>query len=189
MSAQVLFVQGGGREAHDAWDSRLVTSLKKELGPGYNVRYPRMPDEANPDAVAWKRAIASELKTLSGEVVLIGHSIGGAILFDYLADAGQRSRPAAVFLISSPFIGDKGWPSEELRPTKDAATDLPQGVPIYVYHGAADDTVPVSHLEMFAKALPRAIVRRLEGRDHQLNGDLSEVAHDIKRLELSARTT
>jgi predicted alpha/beta hydrolase family esterase len=183
MSAQVFFVQGGGRGAHDAWDSKLVASLKKELGRGYSVRYPRMPGEANPDTAAWKRAIARELRKLSDEVILIGHSIGAAILFDYLADGGQGGRPAAIFLISNPFIGDEGWPSEELRPTKDAATDLPKGVPIYVYHGTADGTVPVSHLEMFAKALPGAIVRRLEGRDHQLNGDLSELAHDIKRLE------
>jgi predicted alpha/beta hydrolase family esterase len=181
-AAQVLFVQGGGRGTHDAWDSRLVTSLKQELGRDYKVHYPRMPEEANPDPVAWKQAIARELGELRDDVILVGHSIGAAILIDYLADARQGARPTAVFLIANPFIGDNGWPSEELRPTKDAAAGLPESVPFYAYHGTADETVPVSHLGMFAKALPGAIVRRLEGRDHQLNDDLSELAHDIKRV-------
>ncbi len=183
MSTQVFFVQGGGKDVHDTWDGRLVTSLKKELGRAYKVHYPRMPDEAHPDPVAWKQAIAGELRTLSEEeVIFVAHSIGAAILFDYLADTRQGPQPAAVFLIANPFIGDKGWQGEHLRPTIDAAARLPGGVPLYVYHGTADETVPVSHLRLLAKAVPDAIVRCLEGRDHQLNDDLSELAHDIRRL-------
>jgi hypothetical protein len=49
---QVLFVQGGGKDVHDSWDKRLVASLKKELGAAYTIRYPRMPDEGNPDPAA-----------------------------------------------------------------------------------------------------------------------------------------
>jgi hypothetical protein len=41
MTRQLLFVQGGGGEnAHDVWDSKLVESLERELGPDYEVRYP-----------------------------------------------------------------------------------------------------------------------------------------------------
>jgi predicted alpha/beta hydrolase family esterase len=141
-----------------------------------------MPDEGNPNPLGWKQVIARELENLSGDVILVGHSIGAAILVDYLVDARERRRPAAVFLIANPFIGDQGWPSKDLRPTKEAAAQLPEAVPICAYHGDEDDTVPVSHLGMFAKAFPRAIIRRLEGRNHQLNDDLSELAYDIKRL-------
>jgi hypothetical protein len=42
---------------------------------------------------------------------------------------------------------------------------------------------------MFATAFPHAIIRRLEGRDHQLNDDLSELGHDIRLLELESPTT
>jgi hypothetical protein len=35
---------------------------------------------------------------------------------------------------------------------------------------------------MLAKVLPDATVRRLQGRNHQLNDDVSEVARDIGRL-------
>ncbi|MEU4336024.1 alpha/beta hydrolase [Micromonospora lupini] len=47
-TAQILFVQGAGTGTHDEWDNRLCDSLRRELGDSYEVRYPRMPDEAAP---------------------------------------------------------------------------------------------------------------------------------------------
>jgi predicted alpha/beta hydrolase family esterase len=180
MAQPVMFVQGGGADVHDGWDHKLVASLRQSLGPGYSVHYPRMPDESHPDAKAWKDAIAEALARLDGDVVLVGHSIGAAILLDHLADGHVPRVLAGVFLISTPVIGGRGWPSDDLRPTKDVAARLPAGVPLHLYQGGADDTVPPSHADMFATALPHAIIHRLEGRDHQLNDDLSEVAHDIR---------
>jgi|SRR5882724_4509018 len=138
---QVLFVQGGGRDSHDSWDKRLVASLKKELGSGYTIRYPRMPGEADPDPTAWKKAIDRELRKVSDGVMLVGHSIGAAILVDYLADGDLERRPSGVFLIATPFIGDGGWPSDDLRPTKELAGLLPDGAPLYLYHGRDSSSV------------------------------------------------
>jgi predicted alpha/beta hydrolase family esterase len=180
---QLLFVQGGGSsDTHDAWDDKLVASLRQALGPAYTIRYPRMPDEASPNPAAWRRAIARELGKLRDGVFLVGHSIGAAILMDYLADGTLERRLEGVFLIAMPFIGDGGWPSEDLRPTRQVARALHDGAPLYFYQGGEDETVPVPHLEMLAATFPDATVRRLEGRNHQLNDDLSEVARDIARL-------
>ena len=46
---QVLFVQGAGEDVHDQWDNQLVDSLQGELGPTYEIRYPVMPNEADPN--------------------------------------------------------------------------------------------------------------------------------------------
>lgn len=179
---QVLFVQGGGKDTHDSWDNKLVASLEQALGAGYQVRYPRMPDEANPDPKPWKEAMARELSELSDGVILVGHSIGAAILLEHLGDGKLGRRLAGVLLIAPPFIGDGGWPSDDLRPTKELAAGLPEQTPLFIYRGSDDDTVPVSHLGMFKKTFPHATIRQLEGRDHQLNDDLTEVAHDIGAL-------
>ena len=48
MRQQVMFIQGGGEGTHDEWDDKLVDSLARELGEGFEVRYPRMPDEETP---------------------------------------------------------------------------------------------------------------------------------------------
>jgi pimeloyl-ACP methyl ester carboxylesterase len=87
-----------------------------------------------------------------------------------------------------PFGGCNGAPSparrvDDFEARPDLADRLPRGVPIFLYHGRDDDTVPCGHVELYARALPRAEVRRLAGRDHQLNNRLTEVATDIRRLE------
>jgi predicted alpha/beta hydrolase family esterase len=181
-STQVLFVQGGGRDTHDAWDNKLVASLAEALGAGYTIRYPRMPDEADPDPTAWRNAIHRELTRMSNGAILVGHSIGAAILLDSLADGDVDRRLAGVFLVATPFIGDGGWPSDDLRPTRKVPAALSHDVPLYLYQGREDETVPFSHIDMFASALPHATIRRLEGRNHQLNDDLSELARDIRLL-------
>ena len=59
---------------------------------------------------------------------------------------------------------------------------LPTKMPIFLYHGREDETAPLAHVDLYANALPIAHIRRLDGRDHQLNNDLSEVAKDIRQL-------
>jgi hypothetical protein len=88
---QVLFVQGGGEGVHDRWDDRLVDSLTRELGPGYEIRYPVMPDEADPKYAVWKPALQRELAALQPGAVLVGHSVGGTILVHALAERSPRS--------------------------------------------------------------------------------------------------
>ena len=58
----------------------------------------------------------------------------------------------------------------------------PLATPIYLYHGSKDDTAPCAHVDLYKNAISHAQVRKLEGRDHQLNNDLSEVAADIIRI-------
>jgi predicted alpha/beta hydrolase family esterase len=147
-----------------------------------------MPNEADPSLAAWKTALEGELAELENGAILVGHSIGGSILIDVLTDSPPRVEVGGVFLIAAPFIGDGGWKSEEMTPRRRLADDLPESVPFFLYHGEDDDTVPVAHVELYARAIPGARVRRLKSRDHQLNNDLSDVAHDILDLITSPDT-
>jgi predicted alpha/beta hydrolase family esterase len=178
----VLFIQGGGDDAYD-WDAKLARSLEKNLGTGFTVTYPRMPDEANPNYLAWKKCVLEELDKLGGGTVLVGHSIGASMLVKMLAEDDVKPSLKGVFLISAPFLHEReGWQFPEAAPRADAANRLPKGVPLFFYHGEADETVPLAHLALYAKAFPQAVTHALPGRNHQLNDDLSEVAHDIRKL-------
>ena len=179
---QILFIQGGGADVHDAWDNKLVASLKRELGEGFEVRYPRMPDEDEPRFAKWKPAIAREIAGLDEGAVLIGHSIGGTMLVHALAEQPAPHPPAAIILIAAPFVGEGGWPSDEIEAKPDIGARLPAGVPVHLFHGSEDDTAPPSHAELYAEAIPQAEVHRLQGRDHQLNNDLKEVAEVVRGL-------
>ena len=151
MPKQVLFIQGAGAAVHDAWDDKLVRSLERALGDGYSVLYPRMPDEADPRYSAWKAALLRQLEALDEGAILVGHSIGGTILVHLLAEEPPKQRLGAISLIGAPFIGEGGWPSDEIEPRTDFAVRLPAGVPLFLYHGTADDIVPFAHLALYAR--------------------------------------
>jgi len=181
MPNQVLFIQGGGAGAHDEWDNKLVASLARELGSAYEIHYPRMPDEANPTYAAWKAALEAEIAALDDGAILIGHSIGGTILINALAENPPDRKLSGVFLIAAPFVGAGGWPSDDFTPSPTLGARLPEA-PIHLYHGSADDTAPVAHIDLYARAIPYALLRRLEGRNHHLDNDLAEVAADVRTL-------
>ena len=112
-TGQVLFVQGGGAGAHDEWDDKLVASLRRRLGAGYDVRYPRMPDEHEPSYAGWSEAIRREMLSMAGGAVVVGHSVGATILVHALAEQPPEPDLRAIVLIAPPFVGAGGWASEE----------------------------------------------------------------------------
>jgi predicted alpha/beta hydrolase family esterase len=179
---QVLFIQGAGAGTHDEWDHRLVHSLRSELGDGFEIRYPRMPDEADPANSRWGPAIHRELRMLPEGSFVVGHSAGGTMLARALTEQQPPPALGAIILVAAPFVGPGGWPSDEFELPEDLGARLPQGVPVHLFHGLDDETAPPSHADLFARAIPQARVHRLPGRDHQLNDDLAEVASVIRAI-------
>jgi pimeloyl-ACP methyl ester carboxylesterase len=179
---QILFIQGGGAGAHDDWDNKLVDSLRRELGDGYEIRYPRMPDEDDPSYAEWSAAIRREMTALGDGAVVAGHSVGATILINALAERPPQHQLGAIVLIAAPFVGAGGWPGDEFELPHDLGARLPHGVPVHVFHGLQDEIVPPSHVDVYARTIPQAQLRRLPGRDHQLDNDLSEVAKTIDEV-------
>lgn len=114
MVKQVLFIQGAGAGAYDA-DKKLANSLQRTLGSDYDMRYPRMPDEDNAPYEEWKQQVETEMATMSGPVLLVGHSVGASILAKCLIDSEVDKPVAGIFLISTPFWGGDGWWYEGIR--------------------------------------------------------------------------
>ncbi|CAA9455685.1 MAG: hypothetical protein AVDCRST_MAG02-1581 [uncultured Rubrobacteraceae bacterium] len=181
MARGVLFVHGGGEGAHEA-DERLASSLQGALGTAHDVRCPKMPDEDGPEYGAWRDRIASELAALDGEVVLVGHSLGASILLKYLSEEEPKRPIAGLFLTAPPYWGAEDWEVAEYELRRDFASRLPGELPVFLYHSRDDESVPFEHLALYAEKLPRATAREFDGRGHQFDDDLSEVALDIRGL-------
>ena len=179
---QLVFVQGGGKGTHDEWDSKLVESLRRELGQDYVVHYPRLPKEGDPSYASWKPTIERVLEALPDGAIVVGHSVGGTILLKLLSEPRSLCKLAAIVLIAAPFVGKGGWSADELQASPDLGARLPPGVPVHFFHGLADEIAPPSHVDLYARAVPQARVHRLPGRDHQLNDDLRDVAAAILSL-------
>jgi predicted alpha/beta hydrolase family esterase len=176
---QVVFIQGGGPGAHDDWDAKLVDSLRSELGEGYEVRYPRMPQEDDPSYARWSAAIGDELTAIDADAIVVGHSVGGSVLVNYLAEVSPLQRLAAIVLIAAPFVGAGGWPGDEFELPDDLGARLPRGVAVHLFHGLNDQTASPDHIDLYSRAIPQAQLHRLPDRDHQLDNDLREVAQVI----------
>ena len=169
MTQPVLFIQGGGAGAY-AEDEPLAAALQVALGSGYRVRYPPMPNEADPEYPAWKAHIAHELAVLDGKAIVVGHSVGGAVLLRYLAEEQVEQPIGGIFIIAAPDWGAEEWHAA-----------LPKGVPLFLYHSRDDEIIPFAHLALWAKKLGSAVIREVTG-GHQINNDLAAVAKDITSL-------
>jgi len=181
MNKQVLFIQGGGgKEDYDA-DARLVASLQEALGNAYTIHYPFLPEEPTPDFGRLKQ-IDKEISFIVGEVILVGHSLGASMLLKYLSENEVKKKIAGIFLIATPFwSGEEEW-KQGLKLQEDFTDNLPDSVPVFLYHCRDDEEVPFKHLALYTQKLPHAMVREIPSGGHQLNNDLSLIAKEIKSL-------
>lgn len=181
MKKRVLFVHGGGEGAYEE-DKRLAESLRDALGAAYDVRSPKMPDEDSPTYEAWRDRISEELADPDGEAILVGHSLGASVLLKYASEEAVDGGFAGLFLVAPPYWGAEDWEVGEYELRTDFASKLPEDLPVFFYHSRDDETVPFTHLALYAERLPRAMVREFDGRGHQFDDDISEVARDIIRV-------
>lgn len=179
MKRHVLFIHGAGEGAYEE-DARMVVSLRSELAADYEVRYPKMPEADGPEYGTWRELISRELAALDGEVVLAGHSLGASILLKYLSEEEAKRPVAGLFLVSPPYWGVEDWEVGEYELQEDFASKLTEELPVFLYHSRDDEVVPFAHLALYAEKLPQATVREFDGRGHQFDDDLSEVARDIE---------
>ena len=144
MTPNVLFIQGAGDGAYEE-DERLAESLRRNLGPGAEMRYPPMPDEGNAPLLQWCEQIERDLAQLPAPVALVGHSVGASILLKWLSERDTAPAIAGLLLLANPFWGGDGWRYDgyealELAPGFDSR--LPAGATIFLYHCRDDEVVP-----------------------------------------------
>ncbi|HWR85265.1 MAG TPA: alpha/beta fold hydrolase [Rhodoglobus sp.] len=165
-TTRVVFVHGAYGYEEDA---QLATSLRQHLGAEFTIEAPRVPDE-DPD-----------LTDVIGDepVVLVGHSAGGFTLVEHIAKGLVRAPVLALCLIASPYPGgDPDWDIEGWDLPDDLSA-LPERV--FLYASPDDEVVPFAHRDLYAAAIPQAVVRTTEG-GHQLGDDLRVVADDIRSI-------
>jgi predicted alpha/beta hydrolase family esterase len=181
MNHHILFIQGGGDKGYAA-DAKLVASLQQTLGETYDVHYPKMlTDEALPD-FGWLRQISKEIADIKGDLILVAHSLGAALLLKYLSENKIKRKIDGIFLISTPFWrGTEEW-KQGLKLKHNFVNSLPKGVPIFLYQSRDDEELSPEDLLLYSENVPAATIREIEKGGHQLNNDLTIVAKDIKSL-------
>ena len=177
----VLFIQGAGGMHQPEGSGRLAAYLARELGSGYRVIAPEMPDADNPHYQPWRDRIEQELEAIDEAVILVGHSFGGSVLLKYLAEGSYRQPVRGLFLVSVPNWGPDGWAFEEFVVPDDVGSRL-SASKIFLYHSRDDPEVPFAHLGYYQERLTAATARPIDGSEHSFLHGLPRLVDDIKYL-------
>ncbi|QTM98255.1 serine hydrolase family protein [Sediminibacillus dalangtanensis] len=184
MKKTVLFVHSAGPQGQDQGSGNLSSYLNKELGDNYNVVSPEMPEPENPVYAFWKNQLEKELHKLTGDVILIGHSLGGSVLLKYLTEHSCHLHFSGLFIIASPYWGlEENWRSKEFTLQPNFEQKLPAIPNLFLYHSVDEDIVPFAHHLAYAEKLPQATTRELEGKQHLFLHGLPTLVQDIEGLE------
>lgn len=181
MRVHILVIQGAGEGAY-AWDMPLIDALRMQLGEGYEVHFPRMPREENPNYQDWAHEMEHVLASLHGPVILLGHSLGGSIILKYLSEHDIGSKFLALLLVSVPFWGEPEWEAEEFQLDPRFAASLKSVKRMFFYHSKDDPVVPFQHLSVYRKHLPAAFVRTFDGAGHEMIGAVPKMVEDIRSI-------
>ena len=157
--------------------------LQDQLGAGFSVYVPQMPNKQNARYEEWKILFGKIVDLLDENFILIGHSLGGAFLAKYLSENNINKKIKKTFLIAAPF-DDKGMVNEPLHSflrKKDLTNFERQAGEIFIYQSKDDFAVPFNHLKKYQKVLPSANIREFENRNHFLQESIPELIIDIKK--------
>lgn len=177
----ILFIQGGGKGAYEA-DKEIALHFEKALGGTHKIVYPPMPNEEDPDYEPYKSKIEEALMKINGDLILVGHSLGGSVLLKYLTEENIGKNIRGLFLLSAPFWGPGGWEYEGFSLNDELIGNKTAGIPMFFYQGTADEVVPLSHLAIYKKKFPHANCQEIINGGHQLENNLSGIILDIKNI-------
>jgi uncharacterized protein len=163
------------------------SNLGMALGEGFSVYAPSMPIKEDARYTEWKVWFEKILGLMDDGLILVGHSLGGAFLVKYLAENVPAKRISATFLVSAPYADPalmerEGEYLADFLLTGNITPLAERAGEIFLYHSEDDAVVPVASVEHFARALPRATVRRFRDRGHFLQEEFPELVADIRLI-------
>jgi predicted alpha/beta hydrolase family esterase len=199
MKQQILVIHGG-----DTWKSRdeylhfLSTvaisfekmtrlgwkeNLRTDLGDAFEVVLPAMPNKWDARFEEWKMVFEKLLPHLRDDLILIGHSMGGAFIVKYLAENAFPRRVKATYLVAAPYRDNP--PEYELlsfSPPKNLIRFNAQAGLITIYQGEDDPVVPRADAEKYKKLLPESDLQFLAYRGHFGQEHFPELTRSILDL-------
>jgi predicted alpha/beta hydrolase family esterase len=180
MTKNVLFIHSAGEQSATEGSGLLVAALRAGLAADTRLAAPIMPKPDAPDAAAWEAALREHISQQQAPLVLVGHSLGGSVIFKLLADHGMPAGLAGVVSIAAPFWGMADWSQQEWTLPRGFEARLAQLPRVALYHSRDDEIVPVSHVDRYAEALPNAQVHKVDGRGHFFgDGNVADILRDI----------
>ncbi len=198
INQQVVVIHGGN--AFDNYQDYLDNLKKKEisleklylrgwkenlgndLGEGFDVLAPRMPNSQNARYLEWKIWFEKIIPFLDDNLIFIGHSLGGIFLVKYLTENNYPKKIKAVLLVGIPYNTPTRHPLADFNITKPLANFTRQAGKIVIFHSKDDKIVPFSNAKQFLKEIPNAVFNSFKDRGHFNQETFPEIIKLIKNL-------
>lgn len=145
-------------------------SLESELGKGYEILRPRMPNATNARYKEWKIWFERIAEVLSDGLILIGHSLGGIFLAKYLSENTFPKRIDVAILVAAPFddVDNTGHHDSLIDFTLPPSLKKfsQQAGKIYLLYSKDDPVVSLSQLVKYQHKLPDAKALIFKNKGH-----------------------
>jgi predicted alpha/beta hydrolase family esterase len=132
--------------------------LETALGKNFEVIQPRMPIADNARYEEWKIHFERHIPFMRDGLVLIGCSLGGIFLAQYLSENVFSKKILSTYLVCPPF--DDSLSDEDLvggfRLKSNLSLLEENAHNLYLLFSEDDDTVPIAHAEKYRSKLPSA---------------------------------
>ncbi len=157
--------------------------LNKKLGKDFEIIRPKMPLAEDAKYEDWKIHFERILPFLKNRFILIGNSLGGIFLAQYLSENKLPKKALSVFLVCPPF--DRTLSTEDLVGGFKLKSDLSlleeNTKKLRLLFSKDDDVVPVAHAEKYAKKIKNAEIIIYESKNgHFKVPEFPEIVKMIK---------
>lgn len=158
--------------------------INKELGKDFQIIKPRFPLSDNAKYRDWKIWFERYIPLLNDNCILIGNSLGGIFLAQYLSENKFPKKILSTYLICAPF--DNTLPDEDLVGGFKLKSDLSlletNSKNLYLMFSEDDDVVPVSHAEKYRSKLknPNIIIYKSKNGHFKIS-KFPEIVKMIKK--------
>lgn len=158
-------------------------SLEKRIGTFCDVFFPKMPNGTSAHYEEWKIWFERMLPFLRGDIVLVGHSLGGIFLAKYLSENKIRKKVKGLVLVAAPF--DDTDSSESLGDFrfKGSLDGVARQVrQVHIIHSEDDPVVSFVQAFKYKNALPSAHMMCFSDRGHFNMDEFPEMVRLLRSL-------
>jgi hypothetical protein len=164
-SYRVVIIHGAYGDPGENWFPWLKEQLESK---NYSVIVPKFPTPEGQEPKAWLKILDAEVGEFKDDVIMVGHSIGVALILHKLELLQKPIR--AAFLVSA-FVGELGLKDFDpinalfFEKTFDWNKIRKNGKEFFIYNGDNDPYVPLTKGEEIAKHL-HAKLQIIKGGGH-----------------------
>ncbi len=137
---------------------------------GFEVLAPRLNLKAGEDIRLSDvlEALREQVGPLSGDDILLGHSLGGLMMLQYLEAAEMDAPPRAALLVASPWHVNNPALRHLFIADFDAEVLMWKAREFFVIHSSDDKLVPMDHGRKWAEVLKARFIQT-EGDGHYMD--------------------